>query len=172
MKDLKNKLAIVSIITLVFFICLLLANGDNKHLENKVIVKEATVKTLMEGNQVSGNSTLKYKLKYKLESDTGETINNRIAIVDVILNEEAKKYITFTKIEKENITSEIIEDGKILRIRHQNVTTNKDYELELTVKMNNAPDGYTFSPRIEVKDAYGQNKNIQVEKTTLEKTSI
>ena len=172
MKDLKNKLAIVSIITLVFFICLLLANGDNKHLENKVIVKEATVKTLMEGNQVSGNSTLKYKLKYKLESDTGETINNRIAIVDVILNEEAKKYITFTKIEKENITSEIIEDGKILRIRHQNVTTNKDYELELTIKMNNAPDGYTFSPRIEVKDAYGQNKNIQVEKTTVETTSI
>ena len=172
MKDLKNKLAIVSIITLVFFICLLLANGDNKHLENKVVVKEATVKTLMEGTQVSGNSTLKYKLKYKLESDTGETINNRIAIVDVILNEEAKKYITFTKVEKENITSEIIEDGKILRIRHQNVTTNKDYELELTVKMNNAPNGYTFSPRIEVKDAYGQNKNIQVEKTTVETTSV
>ena len=194
----RVKVLVGSIIVLVIVLSLLIVNkqvnidkGKGKIEVSKVEVETKGSKTekveipkeiepeeekkeeteIKEIETVSSFSTLKYKINYKLESE--ETLK-RDAIINVKINDEDAKYVVLKRIEKENITSKLKENGKELEIEVKKVETNKENSLEIEVEIKNAPSGYKFSPIVEVKEKTSEEnkKETRVKEVEVKTTSI
>ena len=188
MKDVlkKNKTIIVSIILLVFMLSLLMINNriNVKKYDGVVKVNEVKINTkgsstekeiikkddkevVKEKETISSYSVLKYKINYKLETE-GNT--KRDALIYVNLKDEDKKYIVIKDINENNISSKM--NGNTFEILVKNVETNINHSLEIEVTINNAPNGYKFSPEIVVKEKTSPETKKSVNPVEVKTTSL
>lgn len=165
-KNKGYKVAIIGIFVLLLMITALVANKvtDIKY-NGKVLVSNVTVtpKTseknvntevteVKNTNVISGYDTVKYTIKYKLETDDKREISGRTAIIEASLSNEDIKYATWNTISSKNVSSEIINEGKTLQITVKDITTNKGYEIDATLNITGAPNNYNVSPIVSVKE--------------------
>jgi hypothetical protein len=170
----KNmKFALLSLIVLVMILGGLLTNkivNDYKY-NGKIKVSKVEVSPKLEDKKikdkkdkkidpkkeeekieekVSGYEEINYRVNYRLEAINKEKVKNRVALVEVTLTEEESKYAEFLFVEEKDIESKI-EKNKIT-IRNKNVETNKDYSINVRVRLTGAPAGYKINPKEEEKE--------------------
>lgn len=175
--DLKEKLKKsrkVATITLAMLLMLLTGLVTNKYLystryNNKIGVSSVVVKNYTSNNTnnisnengtISGYDEIGYTIKYKLETEDKQNVKGRDVIVEATLSDEDAKYATWKLISDESIKSEIINSGKTLKLTIDNITTNTEYEVMTTLTVTGAPDKFTVSPKVEVKEATSENSTI------------
>ena len=137
--------------------------------KEKEIIKSGSDKTgtEVEKETVSSFSVIKYEINYKLKHERNI---KRDAVINVKLNDEDKKYVVLNEVNKENITSKKVPDG--LEIIVKDVETNIDYKLEIEVQINNAPNGYKFSPIVEVKEKTSEGTEVRPNTIEVKTTSL
>mgnify|MGYP004501381683 CR=1 FL=1 len=162
--DTKLRKISLSIITLIIILGVLLTNKViNKSYNGKI---NATKVTIVSNNAdkknenttsgtlttVAGYDTIAYKIKFSLTLDNGKKVNGRTAIVEATLNDNDLKYATWKNLDVEGIESEIINNGKTLKLTVSNVTTNKEYSISTKLNVIGAPNDYEFAPIVTVKE--------------------
>lgn len=173
---LKNKSkkvkVVVAVLTVLFIMLVGLVSNKILYVDkynSKIKVSNIELKNLNSSNEtnqtsedvIQGYDTISYEIKYKLETEDKKEIDGRTAIVEATLTDAESKYATWNNIEAENVKSEIINDGKTLRLTVSSLTTNKEYTTVAKINITGAPDGYTISPKITVKEKTSEDLKME-----------
>ena len=174
----KNKKKIISGILIVMIVALagLVTNKyfNFDRYNNKIEVSnvKVTSRAVSSGNltkteKINGYDVINYTIKYKLESVDKEVIHNRIAIVEATLTDEENKYATWNNVSLDNVSSEIINSGKTLKLTINNVTTNEEGAVKVKLNVTGAPNGFSVNPSVTVYE-----KDSAINETTVTARSI
>ena len=174
----KNKKKIISGILIVMIVALagLVTNKyfNFDRYNNKIEVSnvKVTSRAVSSGNltkteKINGYDVINYTIKYKLESVDKEVIHNRIAIVEATLTDKENKYATWNNVSLDNVSSEIINSGKTLKLTINNVTTNEEGAVKVKLNVTGAPNGFSVNPSVTVYE-----KNSAINETTVTAQSI
>ena len=174
----KNKKKIISGILIVMIVALagLVTNKyfNFDRYNNKIEVSnvKVTSRAVSSGNltkteKINGYDIINYTIKYKLESVDKEVIHNRIAIVEATLTDEENKYVTWNNVSLDNVSSEIINSGKTLKLTINNVTTNEEGAVKVKLNVTGAPNGFSVNPSVTVYE-----KDSAINETTVTARSI
>lgn len=162
--DVKLRKITLGIAVLVLMVGMLLTNKIvNKRYNGKINATKVTIVSNSADKKnenttsgtlttVAGYDTIAYKIKFSLTLDNGKKVNGRTAIVEATLNENDLKYATWNNLNVEGIESEIINDGKTLKLVVNNITTNKEYSISTKLNVIGAPSDYEFAPIVTVKE--------------------
>ena len=130
----------------------------------------ANISDLSEDNSilVKGYDEIDYNITYRLSEVPGER--------DVIINgqiDENDPYASFKEITGENITSELSSNRKEITVTIKNLPSNEEINSKLTMIIENAPKGYTVSPRVRIKESTSEEyTNINVKAVTVNTNSL
>ncbi len=174
----KNKKKIISGILIVMIVALagLVTNKyfNFDRYNNKIEVSNVKVTSravssgkLTKTEKINGYDVINYTIKYKLESVDKEVIHNRIAIVEATLTDKENKYATWNNVSLDNVSSEIINSGKTLKLTINNVTTNEEGAVKVKLNVTGAPNGFSVNPSVTVYE-----KNSAINETTVTAQSI
>ncbi|MBR2712781.1 MAG: hypothetical protein IKE73_03640 [Bacilli bacterium] len=104
----------------------------------------------------SGYDEVDYVVRYTLSSEEG--VNNRKVIIKGTLP-STERFAAFKPITGEGITSNLSEDMKEINITVENSKVGEENTITLKMLIQGAPDGYTVTPNIEIKESTEQNYN-------------
>ena len=175
-KKKKILISIISLLCLIIGILLLrFVVFDNykgkitvKNVASYATVLSANVSNLTSESNVSESyDTVKYTIKYTLSNDTNILRN---AIIEARLTASESKYARFKEIKGNGITSTVSEDGIIVNMN--NVSTNEEQTLELTLIISNAPFGFKVRPNVTVKEETSDERTINMDEITVNRNSI
>lgn len=171
-QDKKFKSVVICLIALIFLMVSIFTMNffTNKKYNNKIIVSNATVKTLKTDNNkeikkdelINSSDELSYKILYTLETKDKKQLSGRTAIVKATLSDEENNYATWELVNDTNIESEIFDSGKTLMLTISNVTTNKQYEVMAKLKIVNAPNEFKISPKVTVEEKTSKEKFVEL----------
>ena len=130
----------------------------------------ANISDLTEENEIytKGYDEIDYTIKYRLSSVPGDR--------DVIINgkvDENDPYASFKEVIGENITSVLSSDRKEITVTISNLPADEEITSKLTLLIENAPRGYTVSPKVRIKESTSEEyTNIAVKSVTVNTNSL
>ena len=172
MSKLKQKKYIASILIMVIVLGIIGLFSYGKVDKYKGQIKVGKAKLL--GSVVDtglvtskGTEEVKYNLTYTL--DPVEGLETRDVVIKGKLN---SPYARFKEINKSNITSTLINDGQEIEINIEDVRLGEQKELELIIKVLNAPNKEEITPEISIKEKTGEYTNVTGNPIKVETNSI
>ena len=172
MSKLKQKKYIASILIMVIVLGIIGLFSYGKVDKYKGQIKVGKAKLL--GSVVDtglvtskGTEEVKYNLTYTL--DPVEGLERRDVVIKGKLN---SPYARFKEINKSNITSTLINDGQEIEINIEDVRLGEQKELELIIKVLNAPNKEEITPEISIKEKTGEETRVSGNPIKVETNSI
>ena len=172
MSKLKQKKYIASILIMVIvlgIIGLFLYGKVDKYKGQIKVGKAKLLGSVVDTGLVTSKGTeeVKYNLTYTL--DPVEGLERRDVVIKGKLN---SPYARFKEINKNNITSTLINDGQEIEINIEDVRLGEQKELELIIKVLNAPNKENIIPEISIKEKTGEYTNVTGNPIKVETNSI
>ena len=125
---------------------------------------------LYETDEIKGNSTVEYNVKFTLDEIDGVT--NRDAIIKGSLTDSESRYARFKEIDGNGITSTLTNNGKEIEVLVENVELGREKNIKLKLIIENAPNNYQINPVISVKEKTGEYTNLETQSILVSTNSV